>query len=293
MPHLPVATVLKFLLVALASGATGMVIGLHLEGAEPEQTTLTFDELADLTPQQVAAIALPEVSRRQVSEVRALGYAASGPHDGPPTELEGISFRMRASSAGWRGLCQADVVSIDMTPAGSGRFRPNGNVRVIQEYRFVDEAAAGGDWSESYGVELDRRCGEANDGRALFFSLGPDTSLRAVVDTLVALRALSGRDVRGGRITCSGDRSACEAPLSTLRSLQEPALSFANEPVCDPGQSCLDLVFEIGSASSSRLLTVSTTGAYRGVDQNGWGLLEISEVELRVGEELQPVVRSE
>jgi hypothetical protein len=33
------------------------------------------------------------------------------------------------------------------------------------------------------------------------------------------------------------------------------------------------------------------TGAYRGVDSNGWGLLELSEIELRVSEELQFVVR--
>lgn len=291
MPNLPVATVLKFLLVALASGAAGIVIGLHLEGAEPEQTTLTFDELADLTPQQVAAIALPEVSRRQVGEVRALGYGASGPHGGSPTELDVVSFRMRASNAGQRGLCQADVVYVDMEPSGSGRFRPDGDIRVSQVYRFVDEAAAGGDWSEGYSRELDRRCGEANDGHTLFFFLGPDTSLRAVVDTLVALRTLSGRGDGGAHITCSGDQSVCGAPLSTLQSLQESALSLASESVCDPGRSCVEFVFRTGPASSPRLLTVSTTGAYRGVDSNGWGLLELSEIELRVSEELQPVVR--
>lgn len=291
MPNLPVVTVLKFLLVALASGAAGIVIGLHLEEAEPEQTTLTFDELADLTPQQVAAIALPEVGRRQVGEVRALGYGGSGPHGGSPTELDGVSFRMRASNAGWPSICQADVVSIDMEPAGSGRFRPEGNVRVRQVYRFVDEAAAGGDWGESDGRELDRRCAEANDGHALFFSLGPDTSLRAVGDTLVALRALSGRSDSGAHITCSGDPSACGTPLITLQSLQESALFLASESVCDPGRSCVELVFQTGPASSPRLLAVSTTGAYRGVDSNGWGLLELSEIELRVSEELQPVVR--
>jgi hypothetical protein len=196
--------------------------------------------------------------------------------------VDSIDFRLRAKGAGWRGLCVADNLSIDLGPipqeSGEGHTaaEPTGSFRVRQTYRAVSDTRSNEAWSEAYKDELDRTCASLGPD-TLFFSVDEGVDLRTVTDMLPALRDAADSIA----IECIGNTEACASPRDVLRGLS-PGLMVSATVVtdCEEGRSCLELAFSAGRGSPPAVWIARAKGAYQGTYQTGWGRLVLSDLKL-------------
>ena len=241
-----------------------------------------YEQVKHLSAHEVAQQVLPGLSQQLVGNVVAVSFAGSTlPHETPGDMLvDSVDFRLRAKGAGWRGLCVADNLSVDLGPvAGQGRqamVEPAGSFRMRQSYRVVSETRNDVAWSEAYEAELDRMCASLGP-EALFFSIDEGVDLRTVADMLPALQDTADSVV----VDCTGPHKDCASPRNVLSRLAPGLLiSVRRLADCEDGQSCLEMAFSTGHGSPPAVWIARAKGAYRGTYQTGWGRLVLSDLKL-------------
>lgn len=269
--------------VAVVSAAAG-ALSNHYLAKPPSLSGLDarYEQVKHLSAHEVATRVLPGLSQQLAGNVVAVSFAGSTlPHETPEDMLvDSVDFRLRAKGAGWRGLCVADNLSIDLGPVarqgGHAAMEPTGSFRMRKSYRVVSEATNDVAWSEAYEAELDRMCASLGP-EALFFSIDEGVDLRTVTDMLPALRDATDSVA----VDCTGNLKACASPRDVLSGLAPGLLvSVRRLADCEEGRSCLELAFSNGRGSPPAVWIARAKGAYRGTYQTGWGKLVLSDLKL-------------
>lgn len=274
---------LGYLLIVVFSAAAGALVA-HVVAKPPGLggPTVSYSDVEKLSPQEVAERVLPSLAQRLADKVVAAGFGGSIDHGGNPQDavIDTVDLRLRAKGAGWLGVCVADYLGIDLEPVRTGlgppRVEANGSIRVRQSYRIVGDTTHDREWNDRYAAELDEMCGALGPD-AVFFSIDSATDLRSVTDALPALRSASAT----ASIMCTGNAEACRSPRSVLETLKpDRLLSVSSTDECDQRQTCLELTFGTGPATSRSVWSVQAKGTYQGTYSTGWGKLVLSEIKL-------------
>lgn len=241
-----------------------------------------YEQVKHLDAHEVAKRVLPGLSQQLVGNVVAVGFAGSTlPNETAEDMLiDSVAFRLRAKGAGWRGLCVADNLSIDLgsvtRQGGHAEVEPVGSFRVRQSYGVVSETTNDVAWSEAYEAELDRTCASLGP-EALFFSVDEGVELRTITDMLPALQDAVGLVA----VDCRGNLKDCASPRDVLRRLEAGLLiSVRRLTDCEEDQSCLELAFSTGLGPPPAVWIARAKGTYQGTYQTGWGRFVLSDLSL-------------
>lgn len=271
-----------YLLLAALSGAAG-ALAMHLLARPPTLggETVSYESVERLSSRDVAERVLPPLMHRLADNVVAVGFGGSSDPQGTPEDMviDFVDLRLRAKGAGWRGVCVADNLGIELEPVRTGRGpargEPNGSLHVRPSYRVVGDTTHDKEWSDAYARELDDVCAKLGPD-ASFFSVDEGFDLRALTDMLPALR---GADT--AKIECTGNTEACRSPRTALAALQPGHLvAVSSTDQCDQRQTCLELTFSTGRGSPPAVWIARAKGTYRGTYPTGWGKLVLSELKL-------------
>lgn len=257
--------------------------GFALLGGIAAAQTLTLREARTLPAHEVARRALgpagaiyPEV-RRPAEEEGA--FHPEGRWGG----LTGLTFVSAPRSAGFQGLCEADILHVGFTPirrptaaAPDPPARPS-RLSTDTFYRIVGDAQPRGEWSEAYEGRLERRCadsapvfGDNLRDRGFFAGTGVGGGDFRAADASFAARALQQAlelvDARRVRPDCTPDPDSpeeglCNDPRRRMEGLEPSSLFRAEIERCSggTGELCVRAYFVLPESTRSRLRQIVVT----------------------------------
>jgi hypothetical protein len=215
---------------ALLLGSAFLLLGADSPGSADG---ISFNQASRLTAEALARRLLGGSGR----SMHELGrpHFSNGPFYGPG--LRSLTFASRPRSAGYPGLCEADVIAVDLEPERAeniDRDTPS-RVKGKRSYRLYKVA---GDPNQAAG-RLESRCRHAGPVLAgsadavEFFSVigdsdGPERAAASLAARAVDLAIRGARAPAGTKIACTEDEALPEEPLCGNPERLLASLSPAN-----------------------------------------------------------------
>ena len=225
-----------------------------------------------LTLDQARALSTGELARHLLGASGALAKESSVISGFPPftaaDRLYGVEFASAPRSAGFPGLCEADVYTVDLAPLENAAGSVVRRVQVQKRYRVVGDLEPLPDmWNDAYGSRLDALCAGAAPvlarGHRFFAGGVRQSSDFWPTHASFAARALAKARAWIGPIGCTDERKPdaplCAKPATLLRPLDSSTLGyFAIDPCKDaPLTYCVSATFQPDSHETHHAVTLT------------------------------------